>query len=486
MPQPTGMKKRIALISSAVGGLVVATGTAQGQQWPIGEPSECATARSLYAAGRAREAAEWQRVCLAKRRAPRAAAPPMAPGSPPASRPAEFDPHWMDELPSVADVKAAIKGPDSAARQEAAIGILQDYVEQMTGNDVITLQRMPEPARTRWREYVDEVDRAEYQRTHIRMGNSTPGGPAQAYFVRPGFRTEILSKWMSPNYLAAYRPGMQGVAATDARRADADRAAETRRAEAAAEAQRNSPEAVAAREATESTRKAVARNLEDAKRSHVDLSVFGIRLGEPLDLPFCPDPPSEAGSLGAVAGAGTASTCFIKTALSLDTLIAQVMAASDPVPWAANGVAVKLGHSACPKWVNNGCTILLNVQHDIPLGAFFNTRGIEATKDVEKALKEKYPRASAQRGGRLQCQNDLTGVVAEDTYERHWQLPGLYVSYSPIDSCPNTRIVSTGTIVRTGTVVRGGTAGKVSIELSLSRRQQSDASAQRELAQPKL
>jgi len=177
---------------------------------------------------------------------------------------------------------------------------------------------------------------------------------------------------------------------------------------------------------------------------------------------------------------------LIKATPSLDTLISQAMAASDPVPWAENGVAARLGRSACPNWLTNGCTVLLNVEHDVLLGVFFNTRGIEATKEVQQALKEKYPRTPAQRGVRLQCENDLTGVVTEDTYERHWQLPGLYVSYSPIDSCPNTRIVSTGTIVRTGTVVRGATAGKVSIELALARQRQGSASARQPSAQPKL
>ena len=117
----------------------------------------------------------------------------------------------------VAAVKAAITG-HANARQEAAIAVLHDYIEQLTGQDDVSAQRMPEPARSRWYEYVSQIGKYEYQRTHVYLGGSDVAGPARVYPTV--FRTEVLSKWVSPaELLPRNRPTMQGVEAAERRRA---------------------------------------------------------------------------------------------------------------------------------------------------------------------------------------------------------------------------------------------------------------------------
>ena len=349
---------------------------------------------------------------------------------------------------------------------------------------------MPEPARTRWYEYVSQIGKYEYQRTHVYLGGSDVAGPARAYFLDPAFRTEILSKWVSPAYLAAYRPTMQGVDAAETRRADAMKAAEARRtesdaraADAAADAARNAPEAIAARQATEATRKAVAKDLETARRQHVDLSVLGIQLGEPLGLPPCPNAASDAPMMDAFFGSEVTATCAVSERSRANLMSLQMMFQATSLPWASTATIVRLAPSACPAWMDRMCAVFLNVKNNIPVGAFLNTRSFEVAATVSKALSKKYPHAAVKQGQRLQCQNSLTGVVTEDTHEHHWEVPGLYVSYSPLSSCPNTRVV---TGFNTGSVVRNSPGGEVTIEIAHSRQQRDEAAAAKEAAGPSL
>jgi hypothetical protein len=150
---------------------------------------------------------------------------------------------------------------------------------------------------------------------------------------------------------------------------------------------------------------------------------------------------------------------------------------------------VRLARSACPDWLSaaDACSIVLEVQDGFAVGASFTTRGVEQEARIVQSLSTKYPRVPPARGQRLQCQNTLTGAVTQDTYERDWPLPGLYVSYLPIGGCPNTTVVSSGgAFASRSTVVNGPTQGKVTIELQQVRNLRSAAEQRREVSAPKL
>ena len=247
--------------------------------------------------------------------------------------------------------------------------------------------------------------------------------------------------------------------AAEARRTESD----ARATAAAAEAARNAPEAIAARQATEATRKAVARDLETARRQHVDLSVLGIQLGEPLGLPTCPNAASDAPMMDAFFGSEVTATCVVSEQSRVNLMSLQMMSQATSLPWASTATIVRLAPSACPSWMDRMCAVFLNVKNNIPVGALLNTRSFEVAATVSKALSKKYPHAAVKQGRRLQVQKQPHG--SRHRGHRcilHLEVPGLYVSYSPLSSCPNTRVV---TGFNTGSVVRNSPGARSRLRL---------------------
>ncbi len=354
----------------------------------------------------------------------------------------------MAELPPVAAIKRAI--PDSV-RQEAALPILQDYIEGLTGKNFITANEMPVAAHTRWNEYRDEIDLRDYQRTHVRMGNAPVSREAQEYVKNSRFRAETLSKFVSKQFLEAYQasPAYRKLVAEQT--AVAEKAAATQ----AADAERGA------------VMQAVDRD-RDAKHP-VDWSVFGIELGKPLQLPSCPPSNGDSALLEAFNLSTVANTCLVDKASSPMQLFAQLAAISSTVPWVTSGIPVKLAHSKCPDWVTGGCIVTLNVQSGIPLGAFFQTKGVDEEDTIKKALVKKYHNPP-KPGGQYRCFNQLTGITMNVASDMYWDMPGLYVSYYPIDNCPGV----------------SSTIGKIVVELPQLRRLRSKAQKEHEDKQPSM
>lgn len=393
------MRNRVSTMY-IVAGLAAVSVPASAQQSPAppGELPECALARQLYAQHRVVEARNWQRVCQEKRRAASSASPgsarplpqsnnPIVPTSAavsgpgqaalaprPASGPSEVpparsgitpeqDPGWLDNLPSIDDVKSAIRGPDSAVRQEAAFAVLREYIEQHRGEgSLFHGAHGPGTAEVRWMEYFNAVSGDQGKAYRI-----SPA--AKELFDRPAFKTEILSKFKKSE-----------VAKTTIARLENDK--------------------------------------KSARDNHVDINVFGIPLGEPLQLPPCTDQTSQL----CVSAEDTGKA----QVLGLLTAMADISVAGF-----SSGSPVKLPRSKCPKWVF-GCTVQLDLQAGIPVGAFVQTTSdIDA---VDDALVEKYGK-TVRLGKHTTCSNNLTSIVTADVQSREWSLPGLLVVYNPIVEC---------------------------------------------------
>jgi hypothetical protein len=336
------------------------------------------------------------------------------------------------------------------------------FIEGVTGVSQFDTQRMPPAAAARLNEY----DRPPT----TPLGTAATLGHGYQLAETYPFQREVLGKLVAKQSQDAYwssRKGKEYLPSALASAAD-----------------------TGVVETSERTASFVAPDLAAAKGAGTDLSVFGIRLGELLSLPDCPPSSSDDMLFEAFNVSTVASTCVVKSAGTLTQVFAQLAAVGSTVPWTSSGLSIKLAHAACPDWVTSGCLVVLNMQNGIPLGAFFTTSGVEQTHKIEGLLVNKYHRPSA-RGQPLQCENNLTGALAENSYERHWQLPGLYVSYAPITMCPTSTIVTTGgAYAARSTVQRGGTEGKVTIELSQFRDQKNKVGEQRqqrhEDTQPKL
>jgi hypothetical protein len=288
---------------------------------------------------------------------------------------------WVAELPSGADVRAAIHGSDAAdtlARQAAAFSILLEYVHDH--RDSLPAAMKPE-AEARSQDYF----------------NSEPAWTtaAERYSKDNNFQTDVLGRWLIAE----------------------------RRADEAAESARNlqNKERLVGQE---KTLRFLEKDKKDARTGRVSLGVFGIQLGEPLRLPTCANEGSDAcvrandPMLGIVVGMWTEAT-------------------RKSLPGVATGSPVKLPRSKCPSWLSE-CVVYLDLQDGIPVGAFVYTAGAdnEDLKAIVAAMNDKYGNHMVVSKSNVHsCSNTLTGIVTAEVADRQWQVPGLRITYSPVVNC---------------------------------------------------
>lgn len=181
--------------------------------------------------------------------------------------------------------------------------------------------------------------------------------------------------------------------------------------------------------------KAVEENKATAARGKVDLSVFGMMLGDSLNLPVCPSRGSSPG-LGALLGVGHggAQTCVgDPTATMMLGLTAALLGSTGLQRGPATGqvVAVGLADTACPNWVKTGgaCTVFVTTKNGVAVAARVQTGSMEIAGEIDRALQSKYvtPVSKPTVGT---CSNEYGATTQAD--ERVWSPPGLHVTYEPL------------------------------------------------------
>jgi hypothetical protein len=133
-----------------------------------------------------------------------------------------------------------------------------------------------------------------------------------------------------------------------------------------------------------------------AQHANVDMTVFGVPLGQPLNLPQCQGDDSGAnlGTLLTGVGTGLARTCVGDGAGSMALGITAIALSLGGVkaPSGSDVVAARLAESMCPDWVKAGgtCMLLLNVKDGIVVGASVQTSNITPSTTIEGKLQAKY------------------------------------------------------------------------------------------------
>ncbi len=331
------------------------------------------------------------------------------------------------QFPSVEDVTASTHGSnvkDTAARQEATFTLLDELLEDVYhGNMNNPTQGMPPDRAALYGQYKQAANRAEEVVIPGKSATENMSSPATSYYFSLRFRREVLSRYapqaIVDDYEKVHWAGQEAAAAAGARR---------------------SSDAAAA----EDTKRSLAPDLKKARDHHTDLSVFGVQLGEVMNLPNCSTKDSDNDLLSeTLLGSSAARTCVVDKAGSFSQGLAQFIAASNSVPWVSSGISVKLGMAQCPNWMKQafGCSIIFNVRNGVALGATFQTNGVQYETTIIEALSRKYGAKNRHEGGEMWCQNTLTGIKTDRAHEQHWDVEGiLHVSYEPIHACTNGRI----------------------------------------------
>jgi hypothetical protein len=367
------------------------------------------------------------------------AAAPMAP----AAATAVTDTSWLAAMPSGADASAKL-GAD-AARRDGGLETLKDYIDTRLGQKVMfagSFGPLPPDAVKRWNEYRAAQSQ---QRVGKAVIANVLSSEAQRYFDNPKFRLEVLSKLVSPQAAAVYR-NSAAYKEVEQTAAVQDRAAKN------VEFQ---------------------KQIASEKRAGTDSKVFGIELGESLQLPPCKDETSGGELFSAMAGVGRggSETCAgdPATTMAMGFLgLAQMATGTQGPQSSVSPLPARLADKMCPEWVKTGgsCSVILSMQNGVVLGATVVPGGDNDTQaKVVRELGKKYGKPTGFGDG-VECRSNLTGAVTREAKEVLWKLPGLHVTYSPL--------------------VTDCKRGRVSVELDYLHRLRANEQAAHEDAEPKM
>jgi hypothetical protein len=416
------------------------------QMAQLSEPIECIQARALKGAGKAQDAAAFQRQCDQKKGATQ---PPSAPG-PATSRPTEgkstpkvLPPaNWAARLPGEAKVRAAMHGAtpaDTALQQQAAFAVLKQLTSELAG-----FGAWPPAAVSKMHEY----DKASPDRP--------TNGPRNPYVLKPDFQREVLSKLVEPQTARAY---MSTSWFKDLE------APSLRRQQQAEQASRDAAAATAAAKAADAAiPQWVKADVSKAQRGHVDLTFFGLEFGKPVALPKCDAEETSHRVMGSMAETligktsgprGTSRTCVVGAGEMtggtngmangiLGMAAASQRFSGDAVLPGQQTLNVALASESCPSWVES-CSVSVLVVGGVAVGASMQLSpdaGSLAKAPAE--LRRKYGPADVSQHLRCSYQtygtgfaNGVsvtvpTGTATVEGTELTWtKLAGLYAYFTP-------------------------------------------------------
>lgn len=287
---------------------------------------------------------------------------------------------WMKELPSAFTVTKTFPGPDGDVQQEATFDALVDYIETRTG-----LKRKAERG---WNPIVFRYLRAYLQALDPNGGGSfkrfglTAAGK-QIFDDIPS-RIAVLSKVLpkpSVDWYASNSPAVRGYFSDkESARIESGRAVH-----------------------------AAKEDKEKAQHSKVDLSVFGIPLGEPFPIPDCPKidifTMSTAEVNEARATKATMDVCRVEANAGFLNMASQMIMDPEGLGYSE----VTLAPSKRPPWVNS---VGMLMKEGVVMAVTIATTD-EDRKEQINALRSKYGKP----------QSSSVDNVLE------WRLPGIYVQF---------------------------------------------------------
>lgn len=349
---------------------------------------------------------------------------------------------WMAELPALGAVRAAIKGRDAAdttAQVDAALQVLLDYADIRIGiSEYLYVQNKPTSRPAEVQPILAEYWRArtklpaENNRPNFIFWSMTPA--ARRYLVDETFRLRILSRFLSPASLQAYRASEgfanMGGAYTNLKQTEAlQRRLDEQQARADAQ--------------VATTKRAASGDTAAAARDKVDLGVFDLRMGAELKLPPCPG--SSAGgitqtddgdlAIGSPEPSGT-RTCEPQGTFAEARLAQARSSASDL--HGGTLLLAQLPKSRCPDWVRAGarrCALQVVVKDGVLVAVGFFAGGERWQKTIESNLVAKYGARKLDKTQIVQCKRRSLGLVTQEMPVRDWALSGLHVRYNPLATC---------------------------------------------------
>lgn len=375
----------------------------------------------VFAAVRACRAAQ-QRAKQATRqteRASRAAERRREPAPKPRQAPSA---NWASSFPPASVVVNAFPGSDelaTTARGHAALMILKQLIVALADarlDDFDNVQGAPPAATARFSEYKKFLDAADLP--------APVDESAFAYVENYELRRAVVTKFLDPTTQAAYwsTPDGQRRLTEASQGGPFGSEARSQRAEAPLAELRSA-------RAAAQTKAIVRDDMAKAKAAKVDLTVFGVELGERLSVAPC------------AAGMFDQTSVTCRDTNPLGSLLGKMLVGGS-LKQVAGTVDnhVRLAADRCPDWAD--CMLMVTTKGGVALAAYFLTRGGNEAADQAKIvslLKKKYG-APSPSDSYSECKLTYRGeqvATTKKAKEFYWHLPGLNVGYVPYGSVNN-------------------------------------------------
>lgn len=185
-------------------------------------------------------------------------------------------------------------------------------------------------------------------------------------------------------------------------------------------------------------------SLKKARAAGVDTTVLGLKLGEAVRLPTCPD----RGFMVELLNPGVDETCVMPNApnMALANDLSVVLPGNQPaMPF---DLTVELTKEKCPDWVM-ACQFQGRLVDGRLVAVFVLTNGLDVQDQVAAALTKKY-RAWTTKGW-YHFVNDTTGDKV-DALDMSWALAGINVRFKGFTG--GTRDAYGSVLVETDAVTR--------------------------------
>lgn len=162
-------------------------------------------------------------------------------------------------------------------------------------------------------------------------------------------------------------------------------------------------------------------SIAKAKAAKVDLTAFGLTLGEAVELPQCADQLLQFDKRTCIPGQPA------NVGLAIDFLNAIIPGGLAEGQTDPNVMQVRFDDDHCPSWLE-GCSGEILVHDGVLVAIAVTTKGRRVENSVNAELKGKYGPASRAKLGRITP--DVGNAF--DVADPEWNLPGLRVEYQVV------------------------------------------------------
>jgi len=302
-----------------------------------------------------------------------------------------LNPAYLSQFPSVERIRTEMKGSDdvdSFARFMAALDtvngfLIRDLLQAPNGG----YYELPPGAARVQGQYSYALTRYSIDEPQPQSKDPRYNPLRDKYDVDPIFIDGILTKFFTPQFRLDYYAWVR------------------------------KPVPAATAKGATGPRIAPDPSIAKAKAAKVDTSVFGLALGEPIQIATCKDTMTSVDPNNCIIDPNAESGFGLIDELT--KMFGTLGGPADP-----NLMSVQLNQAHCPSWLS-GCSAAVEIHDGVIVSVTVKTQGRKVENSVNAELRAKYGPPTRIAEGKITPDQGN----AFDVRDPEWILPGVHVEY---------------------------------------------------------